>query len=415
MKILILADVCNPNWPSLPSFSFSLAQSIAKQVDVVLVTHIRNEKDISMEASSFSEIIYIDNEYIASPLFKFSNILRKIGIGGWMTNMALKYPSNIAFEYQVYKLLKNRLRNKEFDFIHRISPVSPTVPSPIATWSDVPFIYGPLNGALAWPSQFGEEIKKEREVLVHLRNTYKLLPYYKSSFQRAVKILAAFHHVEKDIPYKEHHKIVRFNELGVNTELYKPDLNKQSVSTQACQFLFVGRLVPYKCAHVVITAFSNSEILRKYHKLVIVGDGPERRSLEQLIDDNKLNGCVTILGWKTQPEVAEYMRQSDIFVFPTIREVGGNVLIEAMSAGLPLIVPNYGGPSELVDDSSGIKIELAEKIEFQKSMTESMELLACDAPLRKRLSVSAREKALKLHDWEIKGILMKQIYDSIQL
>lgn len=413
MKVLLLAEVCNPAWASLPSFSYSLADSISNNVDVVLVTHIRNKKDISSEVNNFNEIIYIDNEYIASPLFKFSKLLKKIGVGGWMTNMALKYPSNIAFEYEVFKQLKTRLKNKEFDFIHRISPVSPTIPSPIASWSDTPFIYGPLNGALAWPVQFSEEIKKEREVLVHIRNAYKYLPYYKSTFHKAVKILASFSHVEKDIPLSDHHKVVRFNELGVDTDLYKPGVNKSYNLNMPCQFLFVGRLVPYKCPHVVITAFANSEILKRNHMLNIVGDGPERDTLQKLIDDNNLNDCVKMLGWKNQQEIAQYMANSDVFVFPTIREVGGNVVIEAMSSGLPSIVPNYGGPSELIDDNIGIKIPLSDKKEFLESYINNMERIASNVELREILSRNARKKALELHSWPIKGRQIKLIYESI--
>jgi len=410
MKVLILAETCNPAWASLPGFSYSLADSIAKQVDVVLIKHIRNKEDISkIDTHQFKEIIYIDNEYIASPLYKFSLILKKIGIGGFMTSMALKYPANIAFEYEIYKSLKNRLQNKEFDFIHRISPVSPTVPSPIAKWSQIPFIYGPINGALPWPKQYKEEIKKEREILIHIRNFYKFLPYYKSSFTHATKILAAFKHVEKDIPLSEHHKIIKFNELGVDTELYKPNPKKDKIRA-SCQFLFVGRLVPYKSAHVVISAFIKSVELRNKHQLNIVGDGPERESLQKLIDDNKLNKCIKILGWKNQTEVAQYMADSDVFVFPTIREVGGNVILEAMSAGLPSIVPNYGGPSELIDDSTGIQIPLADKSEFLQSYINGMELLATNLELRETLSDNAREKALKEHSWPMKGKRMKQIY-----
>lgn len=414
MKILLIAEQCNPNWASLPGFSYSLAKAISDNVDAVLVTHVRNKKDIiSAVNGRFKEIIYIDNEYISSPLFKMGNFLKKIGIGGWMTNMALRYPSNIAFEYEIYKLLKERINNNEFDFIHRISPVSPTVPSPIAKWVKTPFIYGPINGGLSWPKLFKDEIKKEREIIVHIRNIYKYLPYYKSTFKNSAKILAAFSHVEKDIPLADKNKIIRFNELGVDTDLFKPSINKIYDSDSSCYFLFVGRLVPYKSPHVVISAFAKSAILRDKYKLSIVGDGPERDTLQKLIDDNNLNNCVKILGWKNQQEVAQYMANSDVFVFPTIREVGGNVLIEAMSSGLPSIVPDYGGPSELVDDSIGIKIPLSDKNEFLKSYINSMEQLASDVELRARLSKNARKKALELHSWPIKGVQMKLIYESI--
>lgn len=414
MKILILAEQCNPVWPSLPSFSHSLAKSIADNVDIVLVTHIRNKTDINNDEYQFKEVIYIDNEYIATPMHKLSRLLNWIGIGGWMTNMALTYPTNIMFEREIVKKLKVRIEAKEFDFIHRISPVSPTVPSPISKWTDTPFILGPINGGLAWPSQFRSEIKKEREILVHIRNFYKYLPYYKSTFRRSVRILAAFGHVESDVPLDEHGKIIRFNELGVDTEQYQPKANK-TYDNDLCRFLFVGRLVPYKCPHVAINAFANSEELRAKHKLDIIGDGPERKSLQNLIDKHGLNDCVKIIGWLEQDQVAQYMANSDVFIFPSIREVGGNVLIEAMASGLPSIVAAYGGPGELIDGEVGIRISLSDKDVFLADCIKSMELIAVDDKFRETLSLNARKRALALYDWKSKGKLVKEIYDNISV
>lgn len=411
MKVIILAEQCNPLWASLPEFSFSLVHAISQHVTVVLVTHIRNKEGIEQKDNGFAEIVYVDNEYIASPLNKVSNFLRRIGIGGWMTNMALKYPAYIAFEKQAHKILKERIRNNEFDFIQRISPVSPTIPSPITSWEKIPFILGPLNGALAWPDQFKNEIKKERELLSHIRNVYKYLPYYKSTFHHSYKILAAFKHVEKDIPNQDKHKVIKFNELGVDENLYKPREEKDALAG-SCRFIFVGRLVPYKCTHVVVLAFAKSRLLREKHRLTIVGDGVEREYIQRLIDDNNLNDCVTITGWKSQPEVAKLMANSDVFVFPTIREVGGNVIIEAMSSGLPSIVPDYGGPSELIDDEVGIKIPLTTRAEFQEKYTTTMEKLANDVDMRKHLSINARKRAVEEHSWSAKGLMMKQIYDA---
>ncbi len=413
VKILILAEQCNPEWASLPSFSHSLAKSIEANLDIVLVTHIRNKEGIERNSYQFKEVIYIDNEYIAAPLHKLCNFLRRIGVGGWMTNMAARYPANIAFEYQIYKKLKKRIKEKEFDFIHRISPVSPTVPSPIAKWADIPFIYGPLNGGLPWTNQFKDEIKKEREILIHVRSFYKYLPYYKTTFKRAAKILAAFSHVENDIPSTEHGKIIRFNELGVYTEQYRPSEGRKFEENGSCRFLFVGRLVPYKCPHIAILAFANSQALRSKHSLEIVGDGPERASLQKLIDYNNLGGCIKILGWMAQEKVAEYMANSDVFIFPSIREVGGNVLIEAMSAGLPSIVPDYGGPGDLVDEDVGIKVPLANNHVFLEGCMKSMEKLSLDYKLREKLSLNSRKRALETHDWKSKGKLMKKIYEQL--
>lgn len=412
MKVLILAEQCNPEWPSLPGFSYSLAEALSGEVDVTLVTHIRNKANIEKRSHNFVETIFIDNEAIASPLDKASKWLRKHGVGGWMTNMALRYPAYISFEKKIYKLLKSRFDNKEFDIIHRISPVSPTLPSPLASMTNIPFIFGPINGSLPWPNEYKEEIKKEREIVIHVRNLYKLLPYYKSTYCEAARLLAAFNHVKKDIPEESWNKIVNFNELGVDTELYKPSL-KEFKKGQKLKFLFVGRLVPYKGAHVAIRAFASSKYLRENHELIIVGDGPEQAFLTSLIDENNLSHCVQMVGWKNQQEVAEYMGVADVFVFPTIREVGGNVVIEAMSSGLPTIVPNYGGPSELVTDNTGYRIPLANKDVFLDSYIAAMEQIANDPALRQKMSTEARDLVVKIYSWPEKAKKLLEIYRNI--
>mgnify|MGYP002700783277 CR=1 FL=1 len=90
--------------------------------------------------------------------------------------------------------------------------------------------------------------------------------------------------------------------------------------------------------------------------------------------------------------------------------MGDNVILEAMSAGLPSIVSNYGGPSELIDESTGIKIPLADKQTFLKSYIKGMEQLATNTELRQQLSINARKTALKEHSWPMKGKQMKEIY-----
>ena len=180
-----------------------------------------------------------------------------------------------------------------------------------------------------------------------------------------------------------------------------------------CQFLFVGRLAPYKCPDVVIKAFANSQTLRSQHKLIIAGDGPEMDALQKLVDENGLTDQIEFTGWQSQEQVSHLMANSDVFVFPTIREVGGNVILEAMSSGLPCIVPNYGGPSELIDKTVGIKVELTDKDQLINSYTEQMELLAGDSILREQLSKAARKKILQNYDWNVKGKIIHRLYQDL--
>ena len=158
MRVLILADDCNPDWPSLPVVGYKAARAISEYADVVVATHIRNRENIEKTGFGRAEVLYIDNEYVARPMFRLGRWLRGGDAAGWTTAIAIAYPSYLAFEWEVWRKTRDKLRRGEFDLVHRLTPMSPTLPSPMAAWSPVPFVLGPLNGGLRWPREFREEL-----------------------------------------------------------------------------------------------------------------------------------------------------------------------------------------------------------------------------------------------------------------
>jgi glycosyltransferase involved in cell wall biosynthesis len=85
----------------------------------------------------------------------------------------------------------------------------------------------------------------------------------------------------------------------------------------------------------------------------VVGDGPLRKELEDAAKELGLAETVTFAGAVPLAQIAEYMRDADVFCLPSVRESGGAVLLEAEACGLPVIAVNYGGPGEIVDDEVG--------------------------------------------------------------
>src|SRR5690349_5505804 len=99
MRVLILADDCNPDWPSLPIVGYKAARAIAEVAEVVVVTHVRNRKSLSQSGFGKAQVRYVDSEYIARPMFKFASLLRGGTDAAWTTAIALSYPSYLAFEW----------------------------------------------------------------------------------------------------------------------------------------------------------------------------------------------------------------------------------------------------------------------------------------------------------------------------
>lgn len=406
MKVLILAEQCNPEWPSLPIVGYKAAISIANLIDCTIVTHIRNKENIKKINPKNVEIIYIDNEYIAKPIYRLSKLIRG-SEGGWTTAMAFNYPSYLAFEWEAWKKLKPRINTGEFDVIHRVTPMSPTLPSIIATKTDIPFVLGPLNGGLKWPEYFNKERGKEKEWLSPIRNLYKFLPFRRGTLKKVAAILAGFQHTIDDLPPNLSYKVINFPEVGIDPTLFNNDSKKKYEVKKTV--LFASRLVPYKLPDVVVDAFIASSLLQQ-HELIIVGDGPLRAEMEQKVKANHLEQVVKFVGWKTQAEVSEYMNKSDIFAYPTIRELGAGALVEAMACKLTPIVVDYGASSEIVDNDRGIKLKLNNKEKITAEMISKLERLVTDSDKLTQLSNNAYNHVMSFYSWDAKAKKTIEVY-----
>lgn len=407
IRALILADDCNPEWPSLPVVGYKSALALSREADVTLITHLRNRENIEKAAPEGLRVRYVDNEYIASPLYKLGTVLRGGSAVGWTTNIALSYPSYLAFEWEAWKLCRDEIRAGKFDVIHRITPMTPTLPSYMATRSKVPFVLGPLNGGLKWPKEYSTERAKEKEWLVRFRHMHRHLPGWRATYKNSAAILTAFAHTKSDLPSECHDRCINVPEVGIDPELFYQGADRPD--SPRLRFLFAGRLVPYKLPEVLIECFARSEVLKK-HELVIVGAGPLEEPIRQAVAKAGLEDSVSMLGWKSQEEVGKLMRECDAFVFPSIRELGAGVIAEAMASGMCCIAVDYGGPGGLLGADRGIKVPVTSREGITQHFIEAMESLVRDPKIAKRCGQNARAFALEELTWAVKAKRIDEVY-----
>ena len=124
-----------------------------------------------------------------------------------------------------------------------------------------------------------------------------------------------------------------------------------------------------------------------------------------------LTDTVQLLGQTPQAEVARLMREADVFVFPSVRELGAGVVIEAMACGCVPVVVEYGGPAALVTHETGVRVPLGSKDELAKAFRQELETLARDRPGIRRMSRAAHERALGRYSWDVKARKMLEIYE----
>ncbi|MBU5689733.1 MAG: glycosyltransferase [Candidatus Aenigmatarchaeota archaeon] len=172
--------------------------------------------------------------------------------------------------------------------------------------------------------------------------------------------------------------------------------------------LYAGRLSKEKGVNYLIEAFSN--LKNKNAKLLIVGDGPERKKLENLAKNYGLSQRIKFLGFVDKSTLQNLYEDVDFIVLPSVwQEPFGLTGLEAMSYGRPVIAFDVGGISEYVSNNeNGFLVDVFNV----KSLAEKMETLLSDKDLLLKFSKNSIETSKKFSD-EIFYKKIKNLYRNV--
>lgn len=175
--------------------------------------------------------------------------------------------------------------------------------------------------------------------------------------------------------------------LGVDLERFAPRPVRQGAD--GFELICVGRLVPAKGQHVLVGAISR--LLRDGRKvrLRLVGDGPDRQSLEQEVAGLAIGGSVVFEGAVNQDRIRNLYQAADLFVLPSFAEGIPVVLMEAMSMEIPVVTTFVNGIPELI--RHGIDGWLVAPSD-EEGLAAAIAILMDDAALRERLGRAGRQR-----------------------
>ncbi|MBN8411177.1 glycosyltransferase family 4 protein [Halomonas litopenaei] len=178
---------------------------------------------------------------------------------------------------------------------------------------------------------------------------------------------------------------------GIEGDRFTPDKRSQElrdswgVGQHQPVALYVGRLAPEKNLDLLRDTFLDMLEARPDMRLVVVGDGPGRASLEKALPDAIFTGFIDSAQMQT------HYASADIFVFPSLSETWGNVILEAMASGLAVVAYRHAAGAELIStDHDGVSIPPGDNQTFRQEAVALCQQQARYA----RLGRAARERAL---------------------
>lgn len=401
LRVLLLAPGASPEAVSMPYVTYSHAAALAQLHDVSLVIGSPTEDPVRRGKAEFRTL-----EVVRMPLLEriYAWSVRRIFKNNFDTQIltAFAYPFSLAFEWAAWRQLRKRIYAGEFDVVLRVMPMSPVLPSPFSFFlrkGPIPFVIGPLNGGLPWPPGFSQ-LENQKEWVAGLRNIYRHMPFSQSTYRHATAIIAASSQTYSEFP-KYRDKLFFIPEPGIARSLCSDNLRTPDPGAKL-KLIFVGGLVPRKACDLALRA-AVSLLRGDLASFTVVGDGPERGRLEELVKSLGIDKAVSFRGWLPHKETLAQLRAADVFVFPSLRDNGAGVVFEALGIGAVPVVVDFGGPGDIVHAEVGCKVPLTSESDIVAQMEKVLTELAHDRNRVERLSLQGMAYVRDCLTWEAKA------------
>lgn len=210
-------------------------------------------------------------------------------------------------------------------------------------------------------------------------------------------------------------KLIQVVPIGVDTTYFRRSSNSESKLSSSLKLITVGRLIPLKGQHLgleVVKSLLDRGIDVHY---TVIGSGKNIERLKKSSSDLALGSRVQFLEDRTQLEIREQLKQSDIFLMTSVsdkdgrREAFGVVSLEAQAMGLPVIGFSSGGiPETLEDGKTGIIVTEGDT----NAMAEAVESLISNPERYSEMSKAARQLVCEKFESSITAASYLKLYEN---
>lgn len=388
MRILLSAYSCEPNHGSEPEVGWQRAMHMRAYADEVCVLTRRSSR-AAIEADAQSREPGLHFIYYDLPWWPRNS---------QETTRFYRVYSTL-WQWGAYRLAARLHREKPFDRVYHVTFASMRFGSFMGRLG-IPFVIGPVAGGERAPWRLRRSMPVCCRAFELLRDLGILFQRYgpltHTAFAAAERIYVTTPESLRLISPKWRSKTAVH--LAIATDV-DPAPAAEWRTPAFPRFVFAGQLIHLKGVHFAIQALAEVRRRLPQATLTLIGAGPDERWLRDVAKRSGVADAVHFAGQIPRQQLADSFRSYTALVFPSLRDSGGMVVLEAFSKGLPVVCLDLGGPGVMVNSSCGIVVLTAEADEAQIVAGVAKAMLSLGtmpAAELKRLSIGAIARANEL-------------------
>lgn len=390
MKILLSAYACEPNKGSEPGVGWNWALELTQaQHEVWVITRANNKTVIDNYFCVNKKPENLHFFYYDLPSWLL--LLKKHGL-----SVNLYY---LLWQFGIINSVKEKHEVIGFDLIHHITFGVFRHPSFLYKLN-VPLVFGPIGGGEYTPKTLRNIFPLKNRILEVIRSGInkisKYNPYLNKAYKNSILILTKTSQTKEYVPKEFQYKTKNILEIGIRSV----SIDKLNTDKKLFKVLFVGRLIYLKGFDVAISAFAIfSDSYNGNTEFVIVGEGEYRERIKKLAIKHGIVDKIKILEWMPQEKLKDIYLSSNVLLFPSLHDSSGNVVLEALSFGLPVVCLDCGGPAAVAGEKFDELIVPTKNISrkvIEQNLSDKLTLLATDKEEFKVYSGLAKERANEL-------------------
>ncbi len=407
MKLLVSAFSCCPGLGSEPGVGWHTVEELAREHEVwVLVNRSGDARARRALQEAAPEHMHV--HFVGTPLLS------------WLVEGPLSSGPGWLLYYYLWQmaagLVALRLHARiGFEACQHVTFVKYNTPSFLHLLG-IPFIWGPVGGAERAPmdfyAEFGWKTRLAEAARVWLQRLALADPLLRWCHRRCWLGLAVTEQTAGEMRRLGARRVEVMPAVALsNDELAMIAGASLEGEATSLTLLYVGRLIPWKGVHLGLRALARAD--RPALRLRLIGEGVLRARLEAEAQRLGLANRVEFVGGLSRDDVLRAYSQAEGFLYPSLHDSGGNAVIEAMAAGLPVICLRYGGPDLLVPDDCGWKVAAGNAEEAVAGLAKALQVFAADGDERRRRGAAARLHATARHGWNVRGEELRAIYKAL--